>query len=183
MAPAGLASRASNVAQPGGGEVQGRLAVGECPDHTRTSPDLATARLLRERTPPCVTRAMYPASAIMRGAPRVSAGKRPADLTLYAEQVEHARRAWEEQSRSQPKEWTAYDCSLNLPSVRLYKPMEDKHGKGTIGEDARRARAGTSLTCRSARLRAHATVGCKCADRKHPLWQLSSPVVVKARDA
>jgi hypothetical protein len=25
--------------------------------------------------------------------------------------------------------------------------------------------------------------GCKCADRKHPLWQLNSPVVVKVREA
>src|SRR5262249_45088960 len=35
----GRARRASDVAQPGGGEVQGRLAVGECPDHTRASPE------------------------------------------------------------------------------------------------------------------------------------------------
>jgi hypothetical protein len=33
--------RASNVAPPGGGEVQGRLFVGECRHHTRTPPDFA----------------------------------------------------------------------------------------------------------------------------------------------
>jgi hypothetical protein len=30
--------------------------------------------------------------------------------------------------------------------------------------------------------RGRATVGCKCADREHPLWQLSSRVVVMVRE-
>src|SRR5262245_38507530 len=38
---------AGNVAQLGCGEVQGRLAVGEGPDHTRASPDLAQKALER----------------------------------------------------------------------------------------------------------------------------------------
>src|SRR5262245_16555587 len=37
----GRPRRASDVAQPGRGEVQGRLAVGERPDCTHASPDLA----------------------------------------------------------------------------------------------------------------------------------------------
>jgi hypothetical protein len=39
--------RAGNVAQPGSGEVQGRLPVREGPDHTRASPDPAQEALER----------------------------------------------------------------------------------------------------------------------------------------
>jgi hypothetical protein len=163
---------AGNVAQPGGGEVQGRLAVGECPDHTRTSPDLATARLLRERTPPCVTRAMYPASAIMRGAPRVSAGKRPADHTP----LRGAGRACAPGLGGAEQEPTKGMDSLRLFFEPTLRTALQTDGGQTWQRHHRRRRS-------TARLRAHATVGCKCADRKHPLWQLSSPEVVKARDA
>src|SRR5215471_3598365 len=55
----GRPRRASDVAQPGRGEVQGRLAVGECPDHTRASPDFAQdtlERIVGANPPPVLLR-------------------------------------------------------------------------------------------------------------------------------